>query len=215
MFTSIINAVMSEASIAPFFAAYETFVEALGIFYPTLLVALCLIVGLFGRRMSSVLRVVLLFAIGFVASVYWISPVITSFIPAIPAYAVGLAFGILAAVLSRMIYDFVYIGCIGFDTFNICFNALFLVELTAMTKGNLAISLVVAVIATIIALLLRKYLEMIITAVIGGIGVAHFAKMLVDYTVHFNLDAGTSVVIVGLVLAIPMFIYQYYNRILY
>jgi len=215
MFTSIINSVLGEASIAPFVASYDTFVASLGSVYPILLVALCLIVGLFGRRMSGLIRVVFIFAVGFVASVFWLSPIITNLIPAIPAYAVGIAFGILAAVLSRMIYDLVYIGCIGFDTFNICFNALFLVELTGFTKGNLALSLGIAVVATIIALLLRKYLEMIITAAIGGIGIAHFAKMFVDYTVHFNLDPGTSVLVVGAVLAIPMFIYQYYNRVLY
>ena len=123
--------------------------------------------------------------------------------------------GILAAVMSRMIYDFVYIGCIGFDVYNICFNALFLVELTAMTQGNMATSLGVAVVATIIALLLRKYLEMIITAGIGGLGIAFFLKQIVDYTVNFNLDPNTSVIVVGALLAIPMFLYQYYNRVLY
>ena len=214
MFTSIINSVMSEPSIAPFFASYQTFVEALGSFYPILLIALSLVVGLFGRRQSGLLRVVLLFAVGFVASVYWVAPVVQEFVT-IPGYAIGLAFGILAAVMSRMIYDFVYIGCIGFDVYNICFNALFLVELTALTQGNLASSVGVAVVATIAALLLRKYLEMIITAGIGGLGIAFFLKQLVDYTVNFNLDPNTSVIVVGILLAIPMFIYQYYNRILY
>lgn len=214
MFTSIINSVMSEPSIAPFFASYQTFVEALGSFYPILLIALSLVVGLFGRRQSGLLRVVLLFAVGFVASVYWVAPVVQEFVT-IPGYAIGLAFGILAAVMSRMIYDFVYIGCIGFDVYNICFNALFLVELTALTQGNLASSVGIAVVATIAALLLRKYLEMIITAGIGGLGIAFFLKQLVDYTVNFNLDPNTSVIVVGILLAIPMFIYQYYNRILY
>ena len=214
MFTSIINSVMSEPSIAPFFASYQTFVEALGSFYPILLIALSLVVGLFGRRQSGLLRVVLLFAVGFVASVFWVAPVVQDFVT-IPGYAIGLAFGILAAVMSRMIYDFVYIGCIGFDVYNICFNALFLVELTALTQGNLATSVGIAVVATIAALLLRKYLEMIITAGIGGLGIAFFLKQLVDYTVNFNLDPNTSVIVVGILLAIPMFIYQYYNRILY
>lgn len=214
MFTSIINSVMSEPSIAPFFASYQTFVEALGSFYPILLIALSLVVGLFGRRQSGLLRVVLLFAVGFVASVFWVAPVVQDFVT-IPGYAIGLAFGILGAVMSRMIYDFVYIGCIGFDVYNICFNALFLVELTALTQGNMATSVGIAVVATIAALLLRKYLEMIITAGIGGLGIAFFLKQLVDYTVNFNLDPNTSVIVVGILLAIPMFIYQYYNRILY
>lgn len=214
MFTSIINSVMSEPSIAPFFASYQTFVEALGSFYPILLIALSLVVGLFGRRQSGLLRVVLLFAVGFVASVYWVAPVVQEFVT-IPGYVFGLAFGILAAVMSRMIYDFVYIGCIGFDVYNICFNALFLVELTALVQGNMAYSVGIAVVATFAALLLRKYLEMIITAGIGGLGIAFFLKQLVDYTASFNLDPNTTVIVVGALLAIPMFFYQYYHRILY
>jgi hypothetical protein len=156
-----------------------------------------------------------LFAIGFVASVHWVAPLIRGFVPAIPAYAIGLALGVFAAVMSRFIYNAVYVGVIGFDTYNICFNALFLVEITAFTKGNLPVSIVVAVVAVVIALLLRKYLEMIITAVAGGVGVAFFAKQLFDYTVYINLDPMTSIFIVGGALAIPMFIYQYYNRVIY
>ena len=215
MFFSIINSVMSEPSIAPFFASYQTFVEALGSFYPILLIALSLVVGLFGRRQSGILRVVLLFVIGFFASVFWVAPVVQDVIPTIPGYVFGLAFGILGAVMSRMIYDFVYIGCIGFDVYNICFGALFLVELTAFTQGNMASSLGVAVVATFVALFLRKYLEMIITAGIGGLGIAFFFRQMVDYTVNFNLDPNTSMLVVAAVLAIPMFLYQYYNRILY
>ncbi len=215
MFMSIINSVMSEASIAPFFASYQTFVAALGIYYPIILVTLCLAIGLFGRRQSGLIRVIFLFAVGFVASVYWLAPIVQGLIPAIPGYAIGLACGIFAAVMSKMVYDFVYIGCIGFDVYNICFNAMFLATLTAYTKGNLALSVGVAVIAVILALLIRKYLEMLLTAVVGGIGIAYFFKMIFDYTVYINLDGTTAFLVVGAVLAIPMFIYQYYNRVLY
>jgi hypothetical protein len=206
---------MNEPSIAPFFATCKEYIASLGLAFPLIIVCLSLIVGLFGRRLSDPIRFILLFAIGFVASVHWVAPLIRGFVPAIPAYAIGLALGVFAAVMSRFIYNAVYVGVIGFDTYNICFNALFLVEITAFTKGNLPVSIVVAVVAVVIALLLRKYLEMIITAVAGGVGVAFFAKQLFDYTVYINLDPMTSIFIVGGALAIPMFIYQYYNRVIY
>lgn len=215
MFTSILNSVMNESSIAPFVATCKEYIASLGLAFPLILICLCLVVGLFGRRLSDTIRFLLLFAIGFVASVHWVAPLIQGFVPAIPAYAIGLAAGIFAAVMSRFIYNVAYVGVIGFDTYNICFNALFLVELTAYTKGNLAVSITVAVVATVIALLLRKYLEMIITAAAGGIGLAYFAKQIFDYTVYINLDRMTAILIVGGVLAIPMFIYQYYNRVIY
>ncbi len=215
MFTSILDSVMNEPSVAPISAAFDGFVGALGDFYPFAVIAICLIVGLFGRRLINVIRFVLLFAIGFVASVYWVAPLLQTFIPDIPALGVGIAVGVLAAAMSRMIYNVVYIGCIGFDVYNICFNAIFLVELTSMTQGNLPLSIGIAAVAVVIALLLRKYLEMLITAAIGGIGIAVFAQHLFDYTLSFNMDPATTAIIFGVVLALPMFIYQYYNRVIY
>ena len=214
MFTSILDSVMNEPSIAPHVATYNGFVASLGDFFPYLLIALCLMVGLFGRRLSGLIRVVLLFAIGFVASVYWVAPFVQKYV-AIPAIAVGLAVGLLAAVLSRMIYNFVYIGCIGFDVYNICFNALFFAELTAHTQGNLPISLGAAAVAVALALFLRKYLEMIITAAAGGVGVAFFVKSLFDYTASFSFDPTMTMLVAGAIVAVPMFIYQYYNRVIY
>lgn len=214
MFTSIFESVMNEPSIAPYFASYNSFVASLGDFFPFIVIALSLIVGLFGRRLSGVIRTVLLFAIGFVASVYWLAPLVQPF-AAIPALYIGLAVGLLAAVLSRMIYNFVYIGCIGFDVYNICFNAIFFAEITAHTQGNLPLSLGVAAAAVALALFLRKYLEMIITAAAGGIGVAFFVKSLFDYTASFSFDPNMTMLVAGAIVAVPLFIYQYYNRVIY
>ena len=216
MFTSLLDSVMNEPSIAPFAQSYNSFVASLGNFVPFIMIALCLVVGLYGRRMSDVLRVVFLFAIGFVASVHWLTPLVQTVVPEIPGLAIGLTVGLLSAVLSRMIYNFVYIGCIGFDVYNICFNALFFAELTALTQGNLVYSVAAGVIAAAVALFLRKYLEMIITAAAGGIGVAFFFKSIFDYTASFGgLEPTTAMLIVGAVVAAPMFIYQYYNRVIY
>ena len=215
MFTSIFDSVLQESSIAPYVEQYNGFAASLGDFYPFALIALCLMVGLFGRRLSGLIRWVLLFAIGFVASVYWVAPLAQQYVPDVPAIAIGLAAGILAAVLSRMIYNFVYIGCIGFDVYNICINAIFLPTLTVYTEGNLPLSIGLAVGAVILALLLRKYLEMIITAAAGGIGIAFFVQPIFDYNALIPLEPTMAMLVVGAVLAVPMFIYQYYNRVIY
>lgn len=215
MLTSILDSVGKDPAIAPYVAQYNDFVAELGGAFQFLLIALCLVVGLFGRRLSGVIRVALLFVIGFVASVYWVVPVVQEFVPTVPTLVIAISIGLFAAVMSRMIYNFVYIGCIGVDVYNICFGALFFVELTSLTKGNLGLSIGVAAVAVIIALLLRKYLEMLFTAGLGAFGVAYFLKDLVDYTASINLDAMTTVGILAAIIAIPMFIYQYYNRVIY
>ena len=215
MFASILKSVLTEQSIAPFVDKFNSFVAYLGDFYPIAIITICFIIGLFGRRLSGLIRVCLLFAVGFVASVHWLAPIVVKIVPGVPAILVGIAVGIFAAVMSRMIYDFVYIGCIGFDTYNICFNALFLVEITAMTKGNIPLCVGIAAVAVVLALLIRKYLEMLLTAGVAGIGIAYYLKQLVDYTVHVNLQPNTTVIILGAILAVPLFIYQYYHRVIY
>ena len=215
MFTTILNSVINESSVAPVANWFSGFVTGVGGFFPYIIIALCLFVGFFGRRLSNVIRVLLLFSVGFVASVYWVAPLVQSMVPDMPALPIGIAVGVFVAVMSRMIYNLVYIGCIGFDVFNICFNALVLVELTSLTQGNLPVSIGIAFVAVLIALVLRKYLEMLITAGGAGLGLAFYFNVLFDYASSFNLDATTGVIIVGSVLAIPMFIYQYYNRVIY
>ena len=215
MFTSIFDSVMQEASIAPYVANISAFIEGMGIAFPIVLIVLSLIVGLFGRRLSDLVRVVLLFAIGFVASVYWLAPMVATVVPGIPGFAIGIAVGLFAAVMSRLIYNLVYVGCIGFDVYNICFRGLFLVELTSLTQGNLTTSVTVAFVATLVALGLRKYLEMIITAAAGGIGVAYFANQIYEYSASMGMEPMTAIILVGAVLAIPFFLFQFRNRVLY
>ena len=216
MFMSIIDSVLNEASIKPFVDSFNAFTASLGVVFSVLIIVLSLLVGLFGRRLADPIRFLLLFAVGFVASVYWLAPMLAEFVPDVPAYAIGLSVGAFAAVMSRMIYNLVYVGCIGFDTYNICFNAILFAELTASVQGNLPVCLGIACGVTILALLVRKYLEMIITAAAGGIGVAFFANQIFGFTANFGgMDPTTAVLLVGAVIALPFFLFQYRNRVIF
>ncbi len=215
MFTQIFDSVWSEPSLAPITTAIDSFIASSKAYLPYILMALCLIVGLFGRRLSGLIRVVLLFLVGFIAGVYWCAPVIQKVVPNFTALLIGLLFGILAAVLSFLIYNIAYATCIGYDVYNICFSGLYLVEVTAFTKGNLEVSLAIAAITVIVAFVLRKYLEMILTAGIGGVGIAFLVKGVYDYTAFVALDANTTAIIAGAVLAVIMFVIQFRNRLRY
>lgn len=212
MLGSIFDSVLSEASIAPYAATAKEFLASLGVVFPIAMIALCLFIGLFGRRISGLVRVVLLFAIGFIAAVHFVCPLIADALPQVPGYAVGLAAGLLAAVLSRLIYNVAYIGAIGFAVYKICFDAMLFEQLTAMTKGNMNVSLAVAAVAVILALILRKYLEMLITAMLGGVGVAFFVNSIYDYASRINLTNETVIILVGLFIMDIFFLCQYRHR---
>lgn len=216
MLAQIFDSVLNEASIAPIVTIVKDFYSSFEFVFLIALALLCLIAGFFGRRMFGVIRVILVSAVAFVATIHWILPLLKDTLPeAIPGYAVGLAVALFAAVMSRFIYDAVFVGVIAFETYNVFFNALYFIELTSLTKGNLGLCLGITFAVVLIALLSRKYLEMIVTAAGGGIGVAFFVGQLYNYSALMGMEPLTAMLIVGGVLAVPMFAYQYYNRVIY
>lgn len=214
MLTKLFDTVIADPSIAPYVEPFMDFIEPLSFFFGIALAALCLLMGLFGQRMFGFIRWALVFVVGFVAGAGLLAPIVQKFAPAINALMVGLAVGLILAVLSRFIYNVVFVAVIGFDTYNICYSALFIPALESFSKGDMVKSIAVAVICVIIALILRKYLEMIVTAGIGGIGLA-FAidTKLFTYTNFLPLDATLCAIIFGSVITLVMLVYQFKNRI--
>jgi len=178
-----------------------------------LLLPILLVVGFFGKRLFGVFRVCGFLALGFLVGYFFCSPYVQTYIPAIPAAVTGAFLGILLAVLSKFIYNAVYVGVIGFDAFNICFSALFFPQLETLTKGNWVISIAVAVIVVAISLILRKYIEMIGTAAVGGIGFAFVLREVFVYTAFVMIDPDITSLILGGVLAMVMLIFQYITRL--
>lgn len=214
MLTKLMGNVLADPSIAPAAEFLEDFTAPLGLFIGIVLFAVLLGVGFFGQRMFGFIRWSLVFVVGFVLGTGLVAPILQFFAPAISGLWVGVAVGLILAVLSRFIYNIVFVAVIGFDGFNICFNALLFPGITAMTKGNYVTSLAVAFVLVIFALAIRKYFEMILTSAIGGIALAFVVKSyFYNYAALLPLDPTTSAVILGLILTVPMVIYQYKNRI--
>ena len=214
MFTTFYDAAMADPSIAPYVDPFLDFVEPLGLFFGILLVALTFVLGFFGQRMFGFLRWTIVFADGFILGAGLLAPILKTVAPAISGLMVGLAVGLILAALSRFIYNMVFVGVIGFDVFNICFNALLIPALAGITKGNVAFSLGAALIIVIVALVFRKYFEMVLTAAVGGIGLAFALKAFIfNYTVLLPLAPATTALILGAIVAVVMLVYQFKTRI--
>ena len=178
-----------------------------------LLLPILLVVGFFGKRLFGYVRVFLFFVLGFAAGYFLCSPYVQQYIPAIPAVVTASFLGILLAVLSKFVYNALFVGVIGFDVFNICFNALFFSELEQLTKGDYVVSIAVAVVVVAIALLLRRYVEMILTAAIGGIGFAFVFREVFVYTAFVLIKPDITSLVLGGILAVVMLIFQYVTRL--
>ena len=134
------------------------------------LLVLSLIEVFAGKKLFGLQKFIAFFAVGFVAGVCFVAPLVHSFFA--NALIVGLVVGVIAALLYRPIYFLGYVGGIGFVTYYVLYNALVLpAAITVYTKGQLVVSIVAAVVVVVIALLLRKWLETLALAGIGACGI--------------------------------------------
>jgi len=171
--------------------------------YPFLVLAL--IECFAGKRLLGFQKFVACFILGFEYGVLYVSPMLDDVV-AIDHWIAGLVIGLVAALLSKLIYFLAYVGIVGYAVYFIAYTGTYLpAEVAAFVQGNQLYSLIVALVAVVIVLLLRKWIEMLGTSALGAWGVFKCAEMLVDFsTVDFiaqNYDTVmyATVAVLGLI----------------
>lgn len=176
-FAGLWQEVMTSEGVSGILSIVDTALAAILPFLPFIYLALGVVVLFFGQRLLGVLRFLAVFFVGFVAGVYYLAPIIT-FIPNLPPWVVGLVVGIVAAVLSKLVYFLAYIVCAFYSVYLVCMTGLVVPEIA----GNYIVALIVAGIALILALLLKKIIERVGTAFLGGYAIASVVKGWYDFT---------------------------------
>lgn len=226
---AFLKQVFLEESVAPVTKFFKDMLIAMDVALPYLILIGCLVLGFFGKRLFPYIRTGAFLAVGFFVGVMFCGPFIQQHVPAIPQLAVGIAVGVLVAVLSRFLYNVVYIGVVVTAVGFVCYNGWLIpviemvagegvpmiAELEALLVGNLTVSLIVAAVIALITLIFRKPIEMIGTAMVGALGFAFFFTFIFEYTVYFPIGAVWTICIFAAILALPMMIYQYRTRVRY
>lgn len=158
---------------------YIAFLEP---FIPFILIALYAIVACFGKKIFGILRFLSFFVCGFALGVYLLSPLVLSVIPTLPTWIIGVVVGIIASVMSKLLYVLCLAAVSGYSVYLICFRGDILPSLTSFTAGNAVYSLGIVAIVLLLVFILRKYVEMVGTAMLGGFGIACVVRGLYDYT---------------------------------
>ena len=142
----------------------------------------CIVIALFGKKILSVLKFSFFFVLGFGLGVYYLMPIFPESI-SIPAWIVGIVVGIVAAVLYRFLYVITAVTVITYSVYAVCYNGFYIHGPAAeYTAGKAFISLVVAVVVTVLVIVARKYFEMVGTAVLGGwLATMTFIRCIYDY----------------------------------
>jgi hypothetical protein len=148
---------------------------------PVVFLLLSCVVALAGKRMFGLLRFLAFFAVGGLIGVYTLSPLILGVMPTLPTWVIGIVAGVVAGVLSKILYFIVLVTVSGYSTYIICYRGM-IPGVSAFTKENWIIGLVVAIVAIILVIVLLKYIEMLGTAMLGGFGIATVVRSWYDYT---------------------------------
>ena len=132
-----------------------------------LVVLASIAVSLFGQKIMPVIKFAFFFIIGFIIGVQLLAPVIPDGVR-IPPWIVGLVVALVMSVLYRFLYIGLYSIVLGYSLYIICYNGFFLIASPAYSTLRAIICFVVAVVLVGLSFLIRKYIEMIFTAMLGG-----------------------------------------------
>ncbi|MBQ9085330.1 MAG: hypothetical protein IJY24_06720 [Clostridia bacterium] len=205
----LIENIKTNTNILAWWNATWEFLSIIGIWIFIALGLISLIVALFGKKMFSVLRFTAFFVAGFICGVYWLSPLVLPVIPTLPTWVIGLVGGVVSGVLSKLLYILFYAIAAGYSVY-IVFCGGMIVPLT----GNFVVALIAAVAAIVLAFLLRKYIEMAGTAMLGGFGAATVIRYFYDFTT-WELFVGREwlgMLLFTLIIAIAGFFVQFKTR---
>lgn len=149
---------------------------------PLAFLLLSLVETFAGKRLIGFQKFVLCFVLGFEYGVLYVSNLLDSIV-VIDHWIAGLVIGIIAALLSKLVYFLAYVGVIGYAVYFIAYTGNYIpAEISAFTVNNMVYALVAAGVVVVLALILRKWIEMIGTAALGAWGVFK----CVDWLVGFN-----------------------------
>ena len=181
---------------------------------PYILIALCLVIAFFGKKILTVLKFRAAFFVGFVCGVYFIGPLLMPIIN-VPTWICGLVLAIIAAVLYRFLYYIAYAVSTCYCVYMLCYMGFYMREGVEHTNSRAIVCFAIALGVTVIAFVFKKYFEMAGTAVLGGYLISYIIRcMIYDYKALEWLQEtpwlGAGVITV--VIAIPAFAFQYKTR---
>ncbi len=150
----------------------------------TLVLWSCVIVGLviclFGKKISGILKFIGFFALGYAIGVHFIAPLIPPEVP-IVGWVIGLVVAIVAAVAYKFLFVALYSVSVLYAVYRLCYFGFFLDKEPVFSVGKAITSLAVAAVVLILSLILFKFVEMLLTSALGSwIMVSAFSAVAFD-----------------------------------
>ena len=133
---------------------------------PAILAVLSLVQVFAGKKLLGLQKFIACFVVGYALGAVLLTPVIAQVFE-ISDWIVGLVVGVVAALLCKPIYFLSYVAVAGYGVYALCMSDV-LPEAVASFTNSWYIALAAAVVAVVLALILRKWIEMLGTAALGA-----------------------------------------------
>ncbi len=159
-------------------ASVSSILLKIGVF---LLLALGIVELLYGKKFLNAQKFVFCAIAGYIVGSEAVHGIINKIFE-IPPYVCGIAIAILAAVLSKMIYNIALYGGSGFLVY-LLFFANGVLPFGLPTEGNQIISLIIALVVVIAMFICRKNIDRILTSFVGSFCITTAVMKLFGKTV--------------------------------
>ena len=134
-----------------------------------ILAALSIVLAFHGKKLLPVVKPLAFFAFGFMLGVSVIAPLLTDAAFDIFPWVIGLVVGVLLMLFSKSLYLIAYIAAFAYASYMIFMGGQLLPEtVVGFTRGNMILSLCAVCVTIVLVFLLRKPIEILGTAALGG-----------------------------------------------
>ena len=130
-------------------------------------IVLALVVAFFGRKIIGVIKFVAFFALGFLLGAHLLTPLLPPEI-ALPGWLIGIITALIAGVLSKFVYVVVYAVIAGYAVYGFTYYGFLLTPEPAYSNTRALVALGVSVVCVVILFVIKKYIEMLGTAILGS-----------------------------------------------
>ena len=169
---------------------------------PTVFFLLSLFMTLFGKRMLSLLRFIAFFALGYVLGVAFLVPAVNAVFPSFAPWIIAMTAAIVLSVLSKPLYFAAYVLVFGTLSYVLVGNAL---------GAGTVPSAVAALALVALALIFRKYFEMLYTSLLGAFLMCKAIMVFWDFTA-FSALPWIPLTVVTMVLGLVGALVQFRTR---
>lgn len=212
--TDLYYSMTVNSDIAKIWNGLMNLIRPIYVVIPIILIIFAVLVALFGRKMMPVLKFFFFLVIGFALGVYFITPLVSRII-SVPGWVCGLVIGVVSAVLYRFLYlAFYSIACL-YSVYILCYSGFYISPTIEHSTGRALLCLGISAVAVILAIMLRKYIEMFGTAMLGGYLVALvFRSFIFDYRLLPFLAATPKIgaFVIAFLIGVPATVFQYKKR---